>query len=90
MPTPNLKKYLNTLTKEELIKHILELDKKFKPVQEYFSCMSIMYLKALKYLNSAGLLSAFESLARDIVDKTVDIDWGFHDTLGDCFYQYYR
>ena len=36
MSTANLKKFLNTLSKEELIKHIIELDKKFKPVQEYY------------------------------------------------------
>jgi hypothetical protein len=36
MVTPHLKKFLNTLSNEELIKHLLELDKKFKPVQEYY------------------------------------------------------
>lgn len=35
MPTKGLKKFLSTLSKEELIKHIVELDKKYKPVQEY-------------------------------------------------------
>jgi hypothetical protein len=35
MPTKGLKKFLKTLTKEELIDHITELDKKYKPVQEY-------------------------------------------------------
>jgi len=169
MPTRNLKKYLKTLSKEELIKHILELDKKFKPVQEYyqlyvnndvsgtvgkakkvieqeffpkrgepkmrlsvarkavtdaqklglppeamadlmlfyveigveFTCdygdidepfynsMERMYLKALEYVESAGLLPDFETRARRIVDKTVDIGWGFHETLGDYFYQFY-
>ncbi len=36
MGTPHLKNFLSSLSKEELIKHILELDKKFKPVQEYY------------------------------------------------------
>jgi len=35
MPTKGLRKFLKTLSKEELIKHIVELDKKYKPVQEY-------------------------------------------------------
>lgn len=35
MPTKGLKKHLTTRSKEELIKHIIELDKKYKPVQEY-------------------------------------------------------
>lgn len=37
MPTKNLKKNLNQLRKEDLIKHIIELDKKYKSVQEYHS-----------------------------------------------------
>lgn len=169
MATPNLKKYLNTLSKEELVKHIVELDKKFKPVQEYYqlfvnndvsgtvfrfrkvieneffparglpkmrfsvarkavtdakkmgippesmadlmlfyvetgaeftcdygdidepfySSMESMYLQALKYIDSMGLLPQFESRARQIMDKTVDTGWGFHDTLCDYFYQFY-
>ncbi|WP_430936613.1 DUF6155 family protein [Saccharicrinis sp. 156] len=35
MPTKGLKKHLSTSTKEELIKHIVELDKKYPSVQEY-------------------------------------------------------
>ena len=35
MPTKGLRKFLKTLSKEELIKHIVELDKKYKPVQEF-------------------------------------------------------
>jgi len=169
MATPNLKKYLKTLTKEELINHIIELDKKYKPVQEYYqlylnndveavlnkykkqieyefypargepkmrlsvarkavtdaqklgfppeamadlmlfyvetgveftndygdidepfyNSMENMYLKALKFLDSEGLLSEFENRARNIVDKSADTGWGFYDTLGDYFYQFY-
>lgn len=36
MSTSKLKKYLKTLSKEDLIKQILELDKKFKVVLEYY------------------------------------------------------
>lgn len=35
MPTKGLKKHLKTLSQEELINHIIKLDKKYKPVQEY-------------------------------------------------------
>lgn len=169
MATTNLKKYLKTLTREELINHIIELDKKFKPVQEYYqlvvnndisgavkkarkeienefypvrgepkmrlqvarkavtdaqklglppeamadimlfyvetgvqftndygdidepfyNSMESMYLKALKFLDSEGLLSEFEYRARNIMDKSADTGWGFHDTLGDYFHQFY-
>lgn len=169
MATTNLKKYLKTLTKEELINHIIELDKKFIPVQEYYQLylnnaveavlnkckkqiadefypargepkmrlsvarkavneakklgvpaesladlmlfyvetgveftndygdinepfyisMESMYLKALELMEKEGLLKQFENRALHIVDKTVDIGWGFHDTLGDYYYHFY-
>jgi len=35
MPTKGLKKYLKTLSTEELINHIVDLDRKYKQVQEH-------------------------------------------------------
>jgi hypothetical protein len=169
MPTKNLKKILNTFTKEQLVKHIIELDKKFKPVQEYhhvfvnndidgvlakykkqiqnefyparglpkmrlsvarkaiteakklglpdvamadlmlfyvetgveftndfgdinesfYSSMETMYLRTLELMEKAGILDGFENRAKEIVDNTMNIGWGFHDTLGDYFFQFY-
>ena len=169
MATPHLKKFLKTLTKEELINHIIELDKKYKAVQEYYqlvvhndvsgavgkakkeienefypvrgmpkmrlsvarkavtdakklnlppeaiadimlfyvetgvqftndygdideqfySSMESMYLKALEFMEKNRLLKQFENRALQIVNKTADVGWGFHDTLGDYFYQFY-
>lgn len=169
MATANIKKYLKILTKDELINHIIELDKKYKQVQEYYqlvvnndvsgavekakkeienefyparglakmrlsvarkavtdakklnlppeamadimlfyvetgvrftndygdidesfyNSMESMYLKALKYIESVGLLSEFEHRARNIVDDSANTGWGFYDTLGDYFYQFY-
>jgi len=169
MATANLKKYLDSLSKEELIKHILELDKKYKPVQEYYqlfltndidsvirkykqiieneffpqrgepkmrlsiarnaisetkklglprenladlmlfyvetgvqftldygdidepfyNSMESMYLQVLKFISKEGLLDRFRMRAEAIVDRTVDIGWGFHDSLSDYFCQYY-
>jgi len=170
MATTNLKLYLKTLSEEELIKHIVELDKKFKPVQEvhqllidkdsslmvqkykqaienefypvrglpkmrlsearkaisdakklglppeimaelmlfyvetgvqftcdygdidepFYNSMESMYLKVLKYMADERLLSDFKFRAKDLVDKTVNIGWGFHDTLGDYYFQFYE
>lgn len=169
MTTKNLKKFLQTLTKDELVKHIVELDEKYKSVQEYhqvfvnndiksvadnfkkqienefypargepkmrlsvarkavteakklgltpesmadlmlfyvetgveftndygdinesfYNSMESMYLKALEYMEKEGLLKHFENRALQIVNNTSDIGWGFHDTLGDFFYQFY-
>lgn len=41
------------------------------------------------YIDSVGLLTEFEERSSDIMDKTINIGWGFHDTLSDYFYQYY-
>ena len=170
MATTNLKKFLKTLTKDELINHIVELDKKFKPVQEYYrlvvnndvsgavekakkeienefypvrglpkmrlsvarkavtdakklnlppeamadlmlfyvetgveftndygdinesfySSMESMFLKALEFLEKENLLTQFENRAFKIIHNTVDTGWGFHDTLSDYYYQFYR
>ena len=169
MPTKNLKKTLNAFTKEQLIKHIIQLDKKYKSVQEYhdvfvnndidgilekykkqienefypvrglpkmrlsvarkaitegkklglpdealvdlmlfyvetgveftndfgdideafYSSMETMYLRTLELMKKAGILNKFEKRAQKIIENTVDVGWGFHDTLGDYFYQFY-
>lgn len=89
MPTTNLKKYLNTLTKEELIKHILELDKKFKPVQEYYQL----------YVNHdvSGIVGKFKKVieteffpVRGLPKMRLSVARiAVHDTLGDYFYRFY-
>lgn len=170
MATKNLKKYLNTLPKEELIKHIIELDKKFKPVQEYYNLyvngditgttekyktiieneffparglpkgrlavarkavndanklglprealadlmifyvetgaeythtygdidepfynsMESMFLKVLKFIESAALLDKFQLRAFNILKKAENTGWGFYDTLCDYYYTFYQ
>ena len=57
--------------------------------EAFYSSMESMYLKALRHIDSEGLLPKFKERAKDIMDKTIDIGWGFHDTLSDYFYQYY-
>lgn len=169
MPTKGLKKYLKTLTKEELINHIVDLDNKYKPVQEYhqvylasdltdfiekqkkiieneffptrglpkmrlsvarnaisnarkmefppeamadlmlvyvetgvrftsdfgdidepfYDSMEKMYRDALIFIHIEGLQEKFKKRAWEIVEKTADTGWGFHDTLGDFYYEYY-
>lgn len=169
MPTKGLKKHLNTLTKEELIKHIQELDKKYPSVQEYhqlylsndveaviekykqqienefypmrglpkmrlsvarkaiietkklgipaeslaslmlyyveigvqftndygdidekfYSSMESMFAKALELMYKEEILDMFKDRALKIFENSSDTGWGFHDTLGDFYYQYY-
>lgn len=170
MPTKGLKKFLSTLSKEELIKHIQELDKKYPSVQEYhqlylsndveavikkykqqienefypvrglpkmrlsvarkavtetkklgiptdsladlmlfyvetgvqfindygdidekfYSSLESMFGKALELMNKEGILDTFKDRAYEILENSSNTGWGFHDTLGDFFYQYYE
>jgi hypothetical protein len=164
-----VKAELNKLEKEDLIKHISELYKKFKPVKEYFEFfinpdedsilkkykervregfypkrgsrlkLSIsrkavndfkklgtskesiadlllyyaecgveltnefgsidenfylsvenVYETALELMAKEGLLSKFKKRASEIVADTKNIGWGFHDSLGDIYSEYYE
>ncbi len=57
--------------------------------ESFYNSMESMYLKALEYMEKEGLLKHFENRALQIVNKTSNIGWGFHDTLGDFFYKFY-
>lgn len=169
MATANLKNHLTTLSKDELVKHIIELDKKYKTVEEFhhfllssdskstvkkykevienefypkrgepkmrlsvarnaigeakklgldalsladlmlfyvetgvrftndygdideafYNSMESMYLKALKFMHKERMLELYRTRTESILNNTRDIGWGFHDTLGDYFYEFY-
>lgn len=169
MSVRELKKELNKLTKEQLIKHIIELNKKYKPVQEYhkfflsfdvesatekfketitnefyplrgmpkmrlsvarkaiseakkiglppealadlmlfyvetgvqftndfgdidepfYNSMESMFSQSLNFMQKEGVLEQFRSRAESVVYNTRNIGWGFHDTLGDYFFEFY-
>ncbi len=170
MPTNGLKKHLTTQSKEELIKHIIELDKKYKAVQEYhrvffyndvetivekckkqienefyptrglpkerlsvarkaiteakklgipaesladlmlfyvetgvqytndygdinepfYNSMESMFGKVLELMQKEGILEHFQNRAYKITEDSCDTGWGFHDTLCDFYYKYYK
>ncbi len=170
MPTKGLKKHITSLTKEELLKHIVELGKKYKPVQEYhqlffendveavvvkykkqiedefyptrglpkerlsvarkaiteakklgipaesladlmflyvktgvrftndygdinesfYTSMESMFCKALDFIAKEGLLDNFKDRAYKITEESCNTGWGFHDTLCDYYYEYYK
>ena len=164
-----VKSELNKLDKEELVKHISELYKKYKPVKEYFdfyinpderklleqykekvtegffpkrgyqlklsisrkaindfkklgtsaesladlllhfvengveftneygdidenfyTSVENTYSNALELIDKNRLLDKFEKRAYKIVSDTDGIGWGFHDYLGDLYYQHYE
>lgn len=169
MPTKGLKKHLKTLSQEELINHIVELDKKYKPVQEYhqvylaadltefiekqkkiieneffpkrglpkmrfsiarkaisdarkmgfppediadlmlfyvengvnftneygdiherfYTSMENMFYDALSFIHSQGFHEKFQDRAYVIVENSENIGWGFPDTIGDYYHEYF-
>lgn len=80
MPTTGLKKHLSTLSKDQLIKHIVELDKKYKSVQEYHQlflnndveAVVAKYKKQIEneFYPSRGLPKERLSVARKAITET--------------------
>jgi hypothetical protein len=57
--------------------------------ESFYISMESMYLTSLKFITKEDLLSEFEARARKIVDDAADVGWGFPDTLGDYYHQYF-
>ncbi|HJV78133.1 MAG TPA: DUF6155 family protein, partial [Paludibacter sp.] len=58
--------------------------------EQFYNSMESMFFKALKYMHKERLLSLFQFRAKEILEATSDVGWGFHDTLGDYYFEYYR
>ena len=59
-------------------------------IDEPFYCsMESMYESALRFIIKENLKLEFEKRCKKIVDDTDGIGWGFHDTLGDTYYEYF-
>jgi hypothetical protein len=57
--------------------------------EPFYLSMERMYRAALEHLHEHGLLEQFEVRCSWIVEKTSDVGWGFHDTLGDIYEEYF-
>ena len=58
--------------------------------ESFYSSIENTYSNALDLIDKNGLLDKFENRAYKIVTDTEGIGWGFHDFLGDLYYQYYE
>jgi hypothetical protein len=58
--------------------------------EPFYHSMESMYEQLLKHLSKHNLLELFEESCKEIVDDTKNIGWGFHDTLSDLYYQYFK
>ena len=58
--------------------------------ENFYTSIENTYANALELIAKNGLLDKFEERAYKIVTDTDDIGWGFHDYLGDLYYQHYE
>ena len=58
--------------------------------ESFYTSVEKTYSNALDLIDKNGLLDKFEKRAYKIVADTEGIGWGFHDYLGDLYYQYYE
>ena len=57
--------------------------------EAFYSSMESMYEKALQHLVKYHLENQFEERCRAVVKNTSGIGWGFHDTLGGMYDEYF-
>jgi hypothetical protein len=57
--------------------------------ENFYTSLENTYEAALKLIYQNGLLKKFKTRALRITDNTVNIGWGFHDSLEAVYYEYY-
>jgi Family of unknown function (DUF6155) len=57
--------------------------------EPFYSSMETTYESALKFMKKENLLDKFAVRAKKIVDDSDGTGWGFHDTLGDIYCDFY-
>jgi hypothetical protein len=57
--------------------------------ENFYTSLENTYEAALKLIYQNGLLKKFKTRALSITDNSVNIGWGFHDSLEAVYYEYY-
>jgi hypothetical protein len=55
----------------------------------FYSSIEGVYYDAMKLIDKNGLHNNYKIRAHEILKETVNIGWGFHDTLSDYYYEIY-
>ena len=58
--------------------------------EPFYNSIASVYSSALSLMNKENILDKFADRARQIVDDTSGIGWGFHDELGDIYFEFYN
>jgi len=57
--------------------------------EQFYTSIENTYVSALELMEKEAILDKFKDIAEKIVNDTSDIGWGFHDYLGDVYYEFY-
>lgn len=57
--------------------------------ESFYTSVENTFEKSLSYFEKEGALEKYKSRAEQILKDTGGIGWGFHDTLGDIYYNHY-
>lgn len=57
--------------------------------ESFYSSLESTFEQALKLMQKANLLDKFADRAEKVVADTINIGWGFHDSLSDSYEQFY-
>ncbi len=57
--------------------------------EPFYNSIASVYSNALNLMNKESILDKFADRAKQIVEDTIGIGWGFHDELGDIYCQFY-
>ena len=69
----------------------VELTNEFGDIDEnFYTSIENAYGTSLELMSKKGILSKYKDRALEIVNETENIGWGFHDYLGDVYYEYYE
>jgi len=69
----------------------VEFTNEFGDIDEpFYNSIASVYSSALSLMNKEGILDKFADRAKQIVDDTSGIGWGFHDELGDIYSEFYN
>jgi hypothetical protein len=58
--------------------------------EPFYNSIAGTYRKALELMKKENVLDQFAERAKDIMNETKNIGWGFHDDLTDAFYEFYE
>jgi len=58
--------------------------------EAFYNSMESTYANALKIIYKERLMDVFKQRSIQILDDTQDMGWGFHDSLSEIFYQFYK